>query len=368
MAYSSAFNSLPYTLVLGATGYTGRLTVLELLRRKQPFAIAGRDQVRLVALRKSLGLETEVPVLVADPTQPATLPALFGPEIGVIINCVGPFTKLGEPVVRAAIEAGVHYLDITGEQNFLARMIALYDGLAQQKGCAIVPACGVEYALSNWAATLAADDLEPLDELWTATAIENVQASRGTQLSLFEALSKPGLGWRDGQRILKGAASSRRWVEFPAPFNNRWAVWSPFGELVTLPRHIRVRNLNSYLALGDFAASGMQLVSPLLPIISPIAGAVLRPFARSPKPGAAEASRWAVVSEARSPKGHRRIVLQGTNVYQLTAIITAWCASKMLAPDFKFKGRGVLGPAQAFDPQEALNYLMDFGLRLEQVA
>lgn len=351
-------------LVLGATGYTGQMVVAELARLGRPFVMAGRNREKLEALHKKLDLGQAVEIRIGDPTRSDSLPSLFeveGQPVGVVINCVGPFTQLGEPVVRTAVEAGVHYLDITGEQAYLARMVALFDSLAQQKGCAVIPACGVEYTLGNWAAALAAENLEPLDELWTATALVNIRASRGTRLSLFEALSQPGLGWRGGQRKLKMTAASARRVEFPLPFGTRRAVWAPFGELVTIPRHIRVRNMNSYISLPAPLALTLQATSPLLPLVSRLLGkGLVKPLAKSPQPDYTEKSRWAVVAESQSVKGKQRVVLQGTNVYRLTANIICWCAGKMLEPGFT--ARGVLGPAQVFDPRMALDYLKDFGV------
>ncbi len=303
-----------------------------------------------------------MPLRVADPLQPDSLAGLFGPEVGVIINCVGPFTRFGEPVVKAAIMAGVPYLDITGEQGYLARIISLYDEAARQNGTVVVPACGVEYALTNWAATLAAEGLEPLEEIWTATAVQAVRASRGTQLSLFEALGQPGISWQDGKRAYKVAGSSRRLVDFPAPFGSRWAVWTPFGETVTLPRYLPVKNVNSYLAVGGLVATALGLFSPLLPVLSKIGGALVKPMARSPKPETAEKSRWAVMAEARSATRRQTVTLEGRNVYQLTANITTWAAMQMLEPGFKTKAGGILGPAQAFDSRAALDYLGQFGV------
>ncbi|HUS17772.1 MAG TPA: saccharopine dehydrogenase NADP-binding domain-containing protein, partial [Chloroflexia bacterium] len=109
-------------LVFGATGLTGRLVVAELARQGQPQALGGRDAGRLTALRQELDLPADTATIVVDPRQPESLGALCGPETGVIVNCAGPFTTLGEPVVRAAVTAGVHYLDISGEQGYLARI------------------------------------------------------------------------------------------------------------------------------------------------------------------------------------------------------------------------------------------------------
>jgi short subunit dehydrogenase-like uncharacterized protein len=33
----------------------------------------------------------------------------------VVVNCVGPYRFYGEPVVRACIASGAHYLDVSAE-------------------------------------------------------------------------------------------------------------------------------------------------------------------------------------------------------------------------------------------------------------
>lgn len=347
-------------LVLGATGYTGRLTVAHLLEKGQPFAIAGRSLARLKDLQTSFNLPQDTLILEADPTRPETLAGLFRPEIGLVINCVGPYTTLGEPVVRAALEAGVHYLDLSGEQGYIAYIIEKYDELARQKNCAIMPACGVEYTLTNWAAALAVKGLEPVENLWTATTAKGIKSSRGTKLSLFQALAKPGLSWKDGRVAVKLAASSVRRIDFPPPFGREWTIWAPFGELITIPRHVKVQNITSFMRMGFFLAVCLWFLSPLLPLFAKLIGPLLTGAAKGPAPGYKENSLWAVVAEAESAKGKRNVTIQGRNVYELTAVITGWCAEQMLRPDFKLSG--ALGPAQAFEPEAALAYLADYGV------
>jgi short subunit dehydrogenase-like uncharacterized protein len=38
-------------------------------------------------------------------------------DIFVLLNCTGPFARTAEPLIRACIQAGVHYLGITAEFN-----------------------------------------------------------------------------------------------------------------------------------------------------------------------------------------------------------------------------------------------------------
>ena len=88
-------------LVYGATGFTGRLVVDEARRlgldpdprRAQP----GRARTNGRGGRRSRNC--------ASPTRrtPTSLAPLMD-GVGCVINCAGPFVRLGEPVLRAAIE------------------------------------------------------------------------------------------------------------------------------------------------------------------------------------------------------------------------------------------------------------------------
>src|SRR5262249_45101180 len=103
-------------LVYGATGFTGRLVVDEARRRGVEPVLAGRSRRALDELADAVG---GAEVRAADVAQPAALAGLFD-GIAAVINCAGPFARLGEPVLRAAITAGAHYLDTTGEQLWMA--------------------------------------------------------------------------------------------------------------------------------------------------------------------------------------------------------------------------------------------------------
>ena len=52
----------------------------------------------------------------------------------LIVNCSGPFRTYGEPVVRACVDNGCHYIDISGEPEFIERMEATYSAKAEAAG------------------------------------------------------------------------------------------------------------------------------------------------------------------------------------------------------------------------------------------
>ena len=105
-------------VVYAASGYTGRLVCEALTRLRVPFVAAGRSQARLELVANEMrarGADCEARS--AEHSPPALRDLFRGAE--VVINVSGPFSLLGHAVVDAALVEGCHYLDSTGEQDFM---------------------------------------------------------------------------------------------------------------------------------------------------------------------------------------------------------------------------------------------------------
>jgi short subunit dehydrogenase-like uncharacterized protein len=61
-----------------------------------------------------------------------------------VIAAVGPYRFYGRPVVHACVEAGCHYVDVSGEPEFIERMEAEFHRAAEAKGLVCVSACGFD--------------------------------------------------------------------------------------------------------------------------------------------------------------------------------------------------------------------------------
>jgi short subunit dehydrogenase-like uncharacterized protein len=64
----------------------------------------------------------------------------------ILITTVGPYGKLGEPAFKACAENGTHYLDVTGEVPFVAKMLKKHESTAQASGALMFPQIGIESA------------------------------------------------------------------------------------------------------------------------------------------------------------------------------------------------------------------------------
>lgn len=140
-------------VVLGATGFTGSLVAEYLVTRglvsgaETKLALAGRDRGKLEQLRRSLAKidpsAAEVPLLLADSCDRESLDDLVT-KTKVLCTTVGPYAKYGEQTVAACAENGTHYCDLTGEPQFVRRMIDRYHDVARSTGARIVTCCGFD--------------------------------------------------------------------------------------------------------------------------------------------------------------------------------------------------------------------------------
>src|SRR3954466_2361309 len=147
--------------VYGATGFTGRLVAAELRRRGARMVLAGRSPAKLEILAGEIGDGAETRAVPLDDA--AGLRKLLEP-CAAVIACAGPFQLHGEPVLAAAVDAGTHYLDTTGEQPFMRLVFERYGEAAQQRGVALVTATGFDYVPGDMIASLVAGD-DPVEEI-----------------------------------------------------------------------------------------------------------------------------------------------------------------------------------------------------------
>ncbi len=136
-------------IVFGATSFVGELLCQYLYKQygldgDVKWAAAGRSQSKLEQLRSSLGPKAEtLSLLIANADNEVTLKALCE-QTKVIISTVGPYALYGEPLVKMCVETGTDYCDLTGEVQWVKRMITRYQDKAVETGARIVHCCGFD--------------------------------------------------------------------------------------------------------------------------------------------------------------------------------------------------------------------------------
>lgn len=147
-------------VVFGVTSVSGRRVAAYLAQRasereKLRWAAAARDGAKAERVLAEEGVRPPE-TIVADVGDPSSLAAMASRAI-VVLNLVGPYTRYGEPVIEACVDAGCHYADLTGEIPFVRRMHAAFDARARANGVKIVQVCGFEALPPDFGVALAAE-------------------------------------------------------------------------------------------------------------------------------------------------------------------------------------------------------------------
>lgn len=184
-------------VVYGASGYTGMLIMDWLIDQNIPFTAVARNAKRVQEMmaKRVVRLESAVfEILEVEHTVESLTNAFRGAK--VVCNTVGPFVNFGLTAVEAAIKAGCHHIDTTGEQAYIRSARDQFGDLYRQAGLLLSPSI----AYMNTAAEIAAEmvlETPGIDALETATLCRGDRAAAaagvtvGSTASIFEGFRHP---------------------------------------------------------------------------------------------------------------------------------------------------------------------------------
>jgi short subunit dehydrogenase-like uncharacterized protein len=357
---------MPDILLHGATGYTGRLTAAALQRRNVDFALAGRNASKL----KALAAKTGSPEVRAVP--PGDVDALTEAlqDVRALITCVGPFAEFGDTAAEAAIRAGVHYIDSTGEGPFIRRLIDAYGQRADEAGIAMAPALGFDEVPGDVASTLAAQGLDR-PALDVTYALPRTGSAGTVRTTVLEIVTSKGPWLEEGGIREVGAGEESRWSPMPPPLGPKPARSFPLALGILAPLHIDARTFRTYVTTGPVEGLALHYGTPILrrALDSPIRQLIEKGLERLPEgpEGEEREGKWTILAEARSASGAwRNVTVAGADVYGLTAETLSAAAIRMVEPGFE--RTGVLSPVEALGLENALNELETWGVKIETYA
>lgn len=231
-------------LLYGAYGYTGQLIIEEAVQRGHKPVLAGRNKDKLIPLAKQYDLGW-LTLDLDDVDKLATAVAPFD----LVFHAAGPFTITSDPMLRACLASGTHYVDITGEIDVFENTFR-YDEPARQKGLVFISGVGFDVVPSDCLAKYVADQLPDATELELAIVALG-SASAGTTITMLESLPT----------LKKGSVVRRngRYQPFPigqgakqVTFSNgrtRTVTPLPWGDLATAYRSTGIPNITTYMVL-----------------------------------------------------------------------------------------------------------------------
>lgn len=193
--------------VVGALGTTGRAVAAHLAQHDSRVVLIGR---RLDALTELAAEFTNAHARAVDVTDHRELlGALDG--VGVVVSCVGPYSELGWQVAQAALTGGAHYVDLSGEPEWVLRLLDEIDGPARAQSLVFVPACGASAVLGDVAARFAVADVTgPVRSVDIVYRVSGLRPSPATAASYAHIFAGRAIHVRSAQPWPRAVGASRR--------------------------------------------------------------------------------------------------------------------------------------------------------------
>jgi len=283
----------PFDIVLfGATGFTGSLTA-EYLARHAPegtrWALAGRSREKLEAVRGGLaaidpacaGLE----LLQADVDDAGSLRAV-AEATHVVATTVGPYLKLGEPLVAACAAEGTDYADLTGEPEFVDRMYVRHHATAVATGARLVHACGFDSIPHDLGVLFTVQQLpEGVPLVVRGFVRAGGKPSAGTfhsAVTQFSRLRQTGTAYVERRRMEPRPARRVSSVRDPARYERSLGAWAL--PLPTIDPQVVKRSAAALDRYGPDFSYGHYAAVKRLPVALGAVGGVSAIFALSQLP------------------------------------------------------------------------------------
>jgi Saccharopine dehydrogenase NADP binding domain len=319
--------------VYGAYGHTGRFVVAELRKRGWTPVLSGRNHSKLLAEAASnAGAEVRV-ATVDDPV--ALNRAISGSS--AVINCAGPFIDTAIPIIKVAVRADVHYLDVAAEQPAVLGVFDHFRTDPGAKSIVIAPAMAFYGGLGDLMATAAMGEWDRADEICIAVALDSWRPTRGTRVT---GERNPGRRFILSNNKLERAdpPPARMW-NFPAPFGEQHVVPLSLAETITISRHLRTPEIRVFMNSAPLE----DLHNPDTP--PPV-----------PADDSGRSSQVFVIDVvARRGGTERRVVARGRDIYAVTAPIVVEATQRVVAG--AIKRMGALAAGELFDARDFLQSL-----------
>lgn len=236
-------------MIYGATGYTGKLIVEEVLKRGLNPILAGRNESKL----KELVKDTELEYRTFDLSKRVTIAEQLD-DIDVVLHCAGPFSATATPMMAACLHTKTHYLDITGEISVFQHAKQL-DMSAQSAGIIICPGVGFDVIPTDCVAATLKQTMDDATSLWLGFSTSS-SFSPGTAKTSIEGLAGGGKIRRKGKVITVPLAYKVRQIDFGDGVKNATTI--PWGDIATAYYTTGIPNIEVYIPMSPGKVKQMK--------------------------------------------------------------------------------------------------------------
>lgn len=348
-------------VIYGASGYTGKLIAWHLAEYGIPFIAAGRNLQRLEEQMSGIAelQGHDYQCVAVDHDEGALNDLLRGKK--VIYNVVGPFMQLADPVVKAALQNGCHYLDTTGEQDWMFHAKKTYGELYREKGLLLLPACSWMWVGGLLAAEVALEHpgVDTLDLLYLADSFTSVAST----MSFMRMLVNDQY-YLENNTLATWPSATPYVVTVPDTHRQLQALpWGGGGEIVWYEDDPRVSNCSVLVAFRNVEMVGAVIASiqDFEKQYSHLEGEAREQqtnamgnamVSEEPPREDPNVNRSIISCKARGNTASVNVVLRGNAPYLQTAAFAAEACKRIL--NNEQLGAGAISPAAAFGARKMI--------------
>jgi Family of unknown function (DUF5938)/Saccharopine dehydrogenase NADP binding domain len=356
-------------VVYGASGYTGQIIMERLAALGLPFVAAGRDRGRIEAAVAKLPASRRPLADIAAVHHDKNEMAKLFEGAHVVINVTGPFGQIGRPVLEAALAARCHYLDTTGETDWIRDVRDGFGDKFAKTGRIACPALAYMWTAGLLACELALEhgDIDSLDVVYAPGSAPTIAST----LSFLRMVTKPQYRLENNSLETWPADAC---VSVALPHLHeivRALPWGGGAEPIWYAQDPRVRNCRVVVALQsgpmvdwilDCARRYNEVASTKTPAeLEEMTNEWGRLIATTPPREDVDVNRNVISCKARGAFKGRKVNLYGSAPYEQTGVLIAEGARQLLAE--KVSANGFVSPAAAFGARNLLDALAKAGLQ-----
>lgn len=340
----------------GAYGYTGGLLVDLLSKGDVDYYVAGRNENKLRDLIDRIDGRKPKRYFVCSPQDIFSVEAR---DIDLVVNTAGPFSDIGENVVKFSYEIGANYVDCSGEafwtkkllenfsENFSSKKIFLSSGVAWETVAG-------ELAVKKLVREVG-EEVKRIGNIFLVYLAE-FNMSPGTLQSSVNIVRSGGLIWKKG--VLKFSKPLERRFSFELEGKSFWATNITTSDIINVP--ISLGELKNQINFEVLFAARRAYLMVFMKIFSQliryhfISEFLKRIFDFIPKPNEESSPLASAIAFLVDDKGNivHRSSIRSSKPYKTTAKIMKYFIERFY--EGKVRAYGYKSPTELVDFPEII--------------
>jgi hypothetical protein len=247
-------------------------------------------------------------------------------------------------IIKVITLQQVYYIDLSAEQKSVLDIFEQFSDQAIQSKTVIIPAAAFYGGLGDLLSTALTDGWNEIDNINVYIGLDSWHPTKGTRLT-GQRNHYQRFVFANGQLQPLQTNEFIKW-NFPKPIETKEMITVPLTEIITISRHLNVKNINTYISLNSIE----DIRNAETPEPKPTDG----------KNRSSQQFCMEVVALNGNMK--RTIIAQGRDIYAVTAPLVVEATKRIITGRIKRQGVTTLG--EVFEATDFLKSLHTDDIRL----